>query len=390
MKDVIIIGTGPAGLMAAAKLSETKKDVLILEKQKTPGNKLLITGNSRCNLTNLKPYKEFLDQIDYNKKYLYSAINLFGPNDIYDYFNQRVKLKEEKDNRIFPVSNKASDILDFLLSKNKYPIYYGQEVINIIKHDNSIEVITSDNSYKTKNLIIAVGGASYKNTGSTGDILKFAKNLNHPVVDLFPAEVGITLKEKHNIPGLSIENVEVKINKIKKTGFLIYTHLGISGEAVMKISEHVYLNKSKNIEIDFLPNLTNDSLKEEILSEREKNISTMLSVYFMKNFSKYILNKCNVEDKKVKQLNIKQIDDIVNFIKGCIYEVKAVDKLDFAYVTGGGINLNHINTKTFESKIHENIYFAGECLDIHGPVGGYNITLALSTGYCAATDIIND
>lgn len=389
MYDVIIIGSGPAGLMAGTQLQNKK--VLLLEKNNNPGVKLLLTGGGRCNLTNLKNSNEFLNNINYNKKYLYSAINKFGPYDIYNYFiNNGVKLKEEEENKIFPISNKASDILNTLVENNKNTIFrYNEQVINIQLKDNYKEVITNKNIYQTKNIIIATGGSSYKHTGSTGDNLKFAKLLNQPVVNIFPAEVGIILKDKLDLAGTSLNNVEIKYINYKKSGNLIFTHKGLSGTSIMKMSEFIYLNNEKIITIDFLPDTNEEELINMINNyDREKEILSFMNTLFSKKLSIYLINRSNINIKvKIKQLVKQDIVNIINIIKQCSFDVQKVDDINNAYVTGGGIDLNYVDTTTMESKINKGIYFVGESLDIHGPIGGYNITLALSTGFLAGTSI---
>lgn len=379
MYDCIIIGAGPAGLMASTKIDNYKK-VLIIEKNLSAGKKLLITGGGRCNVTNLKSNNDFLNEIDYNKKYLYSAINTFGPHDIYNYFEDNgVLLKEEEDNKIFPVSNKSKDILDVLLKNSNADINYDEEVINIKQG----EVVTNKSVYKTKNIIIATGGSSFKHTGSTGDNMKFAKMLNQPTTELFPAEVGVILKESNELAGTAIENVLIKYLDKESTGNLMFTHKGISGSAIMKLSEHIYKNDNKNIVVDLLPNINSEELIDIIENyDREKELVSLLYEYFTKRFSNYLINQLNL-NKKIKQLTKQELTSIVNILKRLPFEVERVEEMDKAYVTGGGIDLNYINTSTMESTINKNIYFVGEALDIHGPIGGYNITLALSTGYLA-------
>ena len=389
MYDVIIIGTGPAGLICGVELSKTNLNVLILEKNNVCGKKLLLTGGSRCNLTNLKPNKEFLDNVDYNKKYLYSTIYNFGPREVYDYFSSKINLKEEIDNRIFPASNKSSDILNVLLEDIKFPIINNSEVLEITPLEKGYLVKTKDSEYKTLNIVIATGGGSYPKTGSTLDSLKFASMLVQPIVDVYPAEVGIVLEEVNNIPGISIDNVVVTNNNVKKEGNLIYTHVGLSGESIMKISEFIYLNNSKSISIDLLPNIPKEELIGLINSNKEKNISTFLTSYFPKRFINYLLQKVNIEDRKIKQLIHRDINIICSLLKELNYKVKKVNDLEVAYVTGGGIDINYLDNKTFESKLNRGAYFIGEAVDIHGPIGGYNITLALSTGYSCAKGIIN-
>lgn len=388
MYDCIVIGAGPAGLMAAIQASKKNK-ILVIEKNSISGKKLLLTGGGRCNVTNLKNNTDFLEEIQHNKKYLYRTINNFGPNDICEYFTKnKVPLKSEKEDRIFPVSSKSIDILNALLiNTNRAQFKYSEIVLNIINGKTKI-VLTNKGSYRTRNVIIATGGSSFKATGSTGDNIMFAKKLNQPIVELSPAETGIDLEEKTDLAGTSFEIVEVKYFKKSTIGNLIFTHSGLSGEAIMRISEHIYKGTKKEIFIDFLPNIEISELKNLIRKyEGEKEIISFLSTWFSRKFTAYLIDKLNIP-KKVKYLNDKEIDRILVLIKLCPFKVKSVWNLEKAYVTSGGIDLKYINSQTMESKINKGIYFVGEALDIHGPIGGYNITLALSTGYTAGINIL--
>lgn len=386
MYDIIIIGAGPSGLMCA---NETKnKKVLIIEKNNTPGKKLLITGGGRCNVTNLKNNNRFLEEINYNRKHLYSTINNFGPRKIWDYFiTKNVKLKQEEDNKVFPVSNKSQDILNALmmdLDQNNFK--FNEEVKNIETKDNIKIVSTNKGTYNAKNIVIATGGKSFSYTGSTGDNMKFAKMLNQPTIDLFPAETGIVLEEKTYLEGTSISNVTVKFNKYKINGNLMFTHNGLSGSSIMVASEHIYLNKIKEIFINFLPNTNNDDLINEIYNfDKNKEISTFFNSYLPKKLVNYILK--DYKDKKIKSINYKEIVNIVNKFNNYKFNIDKVNEIEKAYVTGGGIDMKYINSKTMESTINKGVYFIGESLDIHGKIGGYNITLALSTGYTAGINL---
>ena len=389
MYDCIVIGAGPAGLMAAITASQDNR-VLLIEKNASPGKKLLITGGGRGNLTNLKGMHEFLDEVSYNKKYLYSAISKFGPRDTYNYFvDNNVPLKEEAANQIFPVSNKANDILTALLKNTeKVEFRYLETVQKIVKNEE-FEVITDKANYRTRNVIIATGGASYPNTGSTGDHLNFAKMLGQPVIPLFPAETSILLNEVNDLAGTAISDVVIKYLNKQTTGNLMFTHQGLSGTAVMKMSEHLYLNSEKTIKIDFLPAKTEAELYDFIAEyDAEKELLNCLSSLFTKRFSAYIITQLGF-NKKIKSLNKSEIIKTVSLLKNMLFSVKAVAPLEQAYVTGGGIDLNYIDTTTMESKLNKNVYFVGEALDIHGPIGGYNITLALSTGHLAGSSINN-
>ncbi|MEG0021334.1 MAG: aminoacetone oxidase family FAD-binding enzyme [Bacilli bacterium] len=383
MYDAIIIGAGPSGLMAGI---QCHKKVLIIEKNSNAGKKLLLTGGGRCNLTNKKDLNTFLENVNHNKKYLYSTINTFGPKEIMLFFEQKnVKLKQEEDGKIFPVANKSFVILEALLNSYKGDIHFNEEVIGLEKG----KVITNKNIYETKKIIIATGGLSFPQTGSTGDNLKFAKMIKQPITNVYPAEVSINLIDPPNIPGTSIDNVLVKCGKIIKEGNLIYTHKGLSGTSVMLMSEHIFKEKYKEIEIDNIPYQSEEILAFKIKNfDQEKEIHTFLSTIFSKKYSDFILEKANIKrETKIKQLGKKNTIYIINILKHMKYSIKSVESLKNAYVTGGGIDMKFINSKTFESTINPTFYFIGEALDIHGPIGGYNLTLALSTGYSAGKDL---
>ena len=386
MYDAIIVGTGPSGLMCANILKN--KNILVLEKMNKPGSKLLITGGGRCNLTNLVDNKIFLENVSYNKKYLYSTINNFGPNEVYNYFSKFTKLKVEDDNKVFPSNDKSSTILNILTKDIQNKINYNEKIENIIYNDN-IKVITNKTSYITKNLVLALGGCSYKITGSSGDIKSICKNLDLDFIPFFPAMTSIIVKEKNDLAGTSFDNVVIKNKKIKTTGNLIYTHKGLSGSSIFKISELIYLNNLNEIFIDFLPNISIDELNNLFNKNNDIFINTFLKEYFSKRFITYLLDKINIENKKIKEINKKSIINLINNIKNmCIKDI-TVSNINLAYVTGGGVDLKELNTKDFSLKKYPNIYVVGESTDIHGPTGGYNITLALSTGYSAGTSIKN-
>ena len=386
MYDTIIVGSGPAGLMCANQIKN--KNILLLEKMNKPGSKLLITGGGRCNLTNLKDNKSFLENVSYNKKFLYSTINTFGPNEVYNYFSKYTKLKAEEDDKVFPSNDKSSTILNILTKNIQDKISYNEKLIDIV-YEDKIKVITNKNTYMTSNLVLALGGNSYNVTGSTGDIKNICNKLNLNFIPFFPAMTSVKVKEKNDLAGTSFDSVVIKTKKIKCSGNLIYTHVGLSGSAIFKISEHLYLNKLNEIYVDFLPSISNDEFINIINKSKDIFISTFLKDYFSKRFITYLLSKLKIENKKIKELNKKSIFSLVENIKNMNIKDVSASKLDLAYVTGGGLDLKELNTKNFSLKKYPNIYVVGECTDMHGPTGGYNITLALSSGYTAGCDIKN-
>ncbi len=379
MYDVIVIGAGASGLMFSNFIN-THLKVLILEKKESPGKKLLITGGGRCNLTNNKEIKDFLENVKYNHKYLYSTLTRFGPKDIMNYF--KISLKEEKENQIFPVSNNAGEVLNFLLKNKKCNISYNEEVVEINKNNDIFNIITNKCNYKTKRVVVATGGCSFPSLGSSGDHIKFAKSFNQEITPVFPAETSINTLGTSFLTGTSFDNIELNFNNKNFSGNLIYTHTGLSGVSIMKASEHIYLDKVKEIKINYLPDYDLEMFFE---SNRDKSIGNALTKLFTKKFALHLLNKSGVNSEiNVKSLNKGDILKIINIINNDVIKVSGVNSLSKAYITGGGISLKGVDTKTFESKIVSNMYYIGEALDIHGPVGGYNLTLAFSTAYSCA------
>ncbi len=386
MYDVIIIGGGPAGLMAANVLKD--KNVILLEKGESVGRKLLLSGGGRCNMTNLKPNHEFMEKLHYNKKFLYSTIANFGPQEVYDYFLAEIELKEEKDNQIFPKSNRSKDVLEVLTRNVANCIRTQQAVSAITMEENTYTLTCGKDVYKAKAVIVATGGASYKMCGSSGDHMQFAKQLQQPTIPLFPAETSILLKQTPNLAGTSFPTVEVSFLKKKIQGNLMFTHKGMSGTAIMEASEFIHQKQVKEIFVDFMPSMNEEALREHFEQQRNFQMMRILGSLFTKRFSEYLLQLADIDmQMKGKQVLHKQMDRLIACIKSHQFEVFRVEDIEKAYVSGGGIATKYLQAKTMESRIHKNLFFVGECVDIHGPIGGYNITLALSTGYSAAKEL---
>lgn len=392
MYDVIVIGAGPAGIMASIAASSLGKKVLLLEKNKEIGKKLKLTGGTRCNLTNLKTNDELIKNLPVNGKYLYSSLNNFNAQDIYNYFNNLgLKLKKEDHDRVFPITNSSLSVIEVLhkeLIKNKVNIIYNTEVKDIKIIENKV-VITNNRNYEANNIILATGGLSYKNTGSTGDGYEFAKKLGHKITELYPAETYLATKDKYDLSGITMDDVIVSINKKTSRDSMLFTHIGLTGPAIQTISEYVYqelkANKKAFIHIDLIPNLSINDLHKDMREYPSKNeMKTWLREKLPSRLVDTILS-INKIDGSIKLAGLSAInkEKIINLIKNFEVEIAKTGNLDQAFVTGGGISLSDVNTKTMESKIVPGIFFAGEILDFHGQIGGYNLTIAFSTGYTA-------
>lgn len=393
MYDVIVIGAGPSGMMASIIASSNNK-VLLIEKNDRVGKKLELTGGGRCNLTNLKQIDNFIKEIPVNSKMLYSCLYQFGPQDIYDYFNKLgVPLKIENDDRVFPVSNKSKTIIESLSNQliiNNVTIQLNETVKKIDIKDNYKEVITNKDIYKTKNIVIATGGCSYSSTGSTGDGYKFAKVINQDVTNLYPAETFLICKNSLPLAGITLDDVVVSINKKHATGSILFTHIGLSGPAIFKISEEVYkelVNKEYvTISIDLIPNYTIDQLLEQLNKKPNDNTRNFIKGFLPKRLTDYIITILDY-NQTINTISLIKRLELIKTLKNFKIDIKSTGSIEQSFVTGGGIDIRNINTKTMESKVNKGIYFTGEVLDFHGHTGGYNITIALSTGYAAGKDI---
>ncbi|MGW9942065.1 putative Rossmann fold flavoprotein [Staphylococcus hominis] len=411
MYQTIIIGGGPSGLMAAVAASENNSKVLLIEKKKGLGRKLKISGGGRCNVTNRLPYEEIIKNIPGNGKFLYSPFSKFDNESIIEFFESRgIKLKEEDHGRMFPVSNKSQDIVDTLVNtiKNNNVEIKEETVVNdISKNDQSFIVKTQDGEFESKTVIIATGGTSVPQTGSTGDGYRFAKNLGHTITELFPTEVPITSSESFiknkTLKGLSLKNVELSV--LKKNGKkrishqmdMIFTHFGVSGPAALRCSQFVYKeqkNQKKQdiqLQLDVFPEISLQDLEnkiKKILSEEpDKYIKNALRGLIEERYLLFMLEQANInENTTFHHLSNQQLTHLAEHFKQFIFTVNGTLSIERAFVTGGGVSLKEIWPKTMMSKIQPGLFLCGEVLDIHGYTGGYNITIALVTGHVAGNE----
>lgn len=401
--NVIVIGGGPAGMLAAISASEQGNKVIILEKMNSLGKKLCITGKGRCNITSSLHIDEFIKNIPGNGRFLYSAFQNFTNQDILNLLNkQGLKTKEERGNRIFPITDRASDVLDALIAKLKnqnVKIITDTKVQDIIVENNKIKgVIANNKKYQADKVILATGGASYPTTGSNGDGYELAKKVGHTVTEIKPSLVALTAKPTSQeickkLQGLSLKNVGIKIIKDNKEiyedfGEMLFTHFGVSGPTVLSASAHLVRTDLKNVKmiIDLKPALSEEKLEERVLrdfmEEKNKEFKNSLDKLLPKKMIPVIVEIMNL-NKKVNEIKKEERKKLVKLLKNFEIEIESFRPVEEAIVTAGGINIKEINPKTMESKLVKGLYFAGEIIDVDAYTGGFNLQIAYSTGYTA-------
>ena len=412
----IVIGGGPAGMMAAITASQNGDKVILIEKMKSLGRKLLITGKGRCNITSSLPIEDFIKNTPGNGKFLYSAYQSFTNKDIIEFLKEEgLEVKEERGNRIFPITDKSQDVLDCFikrLRKNKVEIHYNEEVKEILYKENNDEKIvrgvkTNKEEILADKVILATGGKSYPLTGSTGDGYKIVEKLGHKIKDIKPSLVPLEIYEKETckeLQGLSLKNVTVKIideekNKtiFQEFGEMLFTHFGVSGPIILTASANLVRYKNikekmegKNISIiiDFKPALSEQKLEDRILRDfsefKNKQYKNSLDKLLPQKLIPVIIKLSNIEEnKKVNEITKEERKRLVLLLKNFKINVKTFRPIEEAIITSGGISTKEINPKTMESKIVKNLYFAGEIIDVDSYTGGFNLQIAYSTGYVA-------
>ncbi len=403
---VAVIGGGPAGMMSAIVASKNGHDVILIEKNEKLGKKLYITGKGRCNLTNDSTPFEFLENVVNNSKFLISAINTFTPTQTMAFFEENgLKLKVERGNRVFPLSDKASDVtktLEKVLLKNNVKIFYNETVVEIIAIDNKIsKIVTNLSEYQVDCVIIATGGITYSTTGSTGDGFLFAKKMGHNVIEPKPALVGIELKDDFylRVQGLSLKNVGIRLYRGDKliyseTGEMLFTHYGISGPLILTSSSIIARDDIYNIKmfLDLKVGLSSEQLDNRILRDfnefKGKTLSNSLDKLLPKSFVNEVITKAGLKkDKKNSEITVEERQKLVFTLKNFPLKLKKLRGENEAIITSGGVSVKEINPKTMESKKIKGLFFAGEVIDVDAFTGGYNIQLALSTGYMAGNGI---
>ena len=411
--DVAVIGGGPAGMMAAGRAAELGARVVLLEKNESLGKKLLITGKGRCNLTRDEfDLKEMVAQFGKNGKFLFSSLAVFGPEEAIKFFEDRkLPTKIERGGRVFPASNKSHDVLRVMqkyLEENKVKTMFGCEIAGFesdgkkikcvkLKHEKGKpgrKIVTADK------FILCTGGKSYPLTGSTGDGYQWAKEFGHTIIKTAPALVPIKTKEAwvRDAQGLSLKNVEINLiqnNKKKDSRFgeMLFTHFGVSGPIVLDISKKAGELAAKGevvISIDLKPALSAQQLdariQRDFFSNAKKDFVNYLPELLPQKLIATIISLSGIDPrKKINAVTGAERKKLAGLIKDLRLTFDGTAGYAQAVVTSGGVNLKEVNSKTMQSRIVSNLFFAGEILDVDGPTGGYNLQMCWSTGYAAGT-----
>ena len=407
--NTLIIGGGAAGLMAAVRSASLGRKVAIAEKNHSVGEKVLISGRGRCNFTNAEPdINTFISKYGDNGKFLYSAFNKFSPADTVKFFNKiGVESVEERGKRIFPASGGSQRVLDALIMQcKKFNVKIMRSTpVKALKVKNSRVqyVITDNDEYTADKYIIATGGKSYPKTGSTGDGYDFARQAGHTVTKLFPALVPVRTKETwvKLASGCNLRNVRLNVildnQKIdERFGEMEFTNFGVSGPIVMDLSSHVpdWMDGNRAVEfsLDLKPTLTHEILIERIKRdikkfEGQRRFFGLVRSLVPAGMVKLILELSDVpHDKPVEYISDEEISELAYLLKDIRMNVNGLWSFNNAVITRGGVKLDEIDPMTMKSKICENLYFAGEILDLNGPSGGFNLQICWSTGYVAGSE----
>lgn len=406
--DLIVVGAGAAGLMCAGTAAEAGLRVLLLDKNKRVGRKLLITGKGRCNVTNNCDADTVMRAVRSNSRFLYSALDRFSTADVMDFFESHgVPLKTERGNRVFPQSDRAVDIVDALdrFVRRSGAQFATAEVAEICTENGAVTgVLTAGGErFSAPAVVVATGGLSYPLTGSSGDGYRFAKALGHTVVDTQPSLVPLVTRESWcaELMGLSLRNVTLTLRRAGRKkpvyhelGEMLFTHFGVSGPLVLSASSHISGPMEEyTLEVDLKPALSDEQLDARLLRDFEKFInkdfSNALDELLPRKFIPVAIRLAGIEpERKVHQITREQRAELVRVIKHLTIHPKRFRPVDEAIVTAGGVKTAEVNPSTMQSKLVDGLFFAGEVLDLDAYTGGYNLQIAFSTGRLAAEGVI--
>ncbi|MDP2929704.1 MAG: NAD(P)/FAD-dependent oxidoreductase [Candidatus Omnitrophota bacterium] len=407
--DIAVIGAGAAGSMAAIRAGQLNKRVVLLEKNELIGKKILMTGRGRCNLTNSGKLDTFIEKFGKPGQFLRTAFYAFSNEDLMDFFKANgLELKVERQGRVFPATDNArsvTHVLENCLKENRVDVRYKARIREIRKGDGNFILDTFESQIAAKKVILATGGASYKDTGSTGDGFQVAQNLGHEILPLSPGLVPLKTKDAwvKEVQGLTLKNIRLvfiagKKKIISQVGELLFTHFGVSGPLILDLSGELIhlLEREKEISllIDLKPGIESEEMKEKLLKEVKEHggreIKTMLASALPLRLAPLILKLTNIDlHKKMHQMNKDERLKLAKILKELPLTITGSLPLEEAMVTCGGVSIKNINPRTMESRIVPGLYFAGEVIEGGAPSGGYNLQQAFSTGYLAGQAAAN-
>ena len=402
--DVIIIGGGASGMMASIFAARNGNSCLVLDHNEKLGKKLYITGKGKCNLTNNSSIETHLNNIITNSKFMYSALNAFSPQDAMQFFEDNgLKLRTERGNRVFPDSDKSSDVIKTLekaMQNYGVKISLNQEIKSVSKENNIFNILCNNNiNYTCNSLIAATGGISYSGTGATGLGYKLAKQFGHNVIEPKSALCPIVISEDiSELNGLSLRNIALNYKNGKKEfsefGDLLFTYNSLTGPTALTMSSKInkLSIKGTKIYIDLKPALSIEKLEEKFKREffefAKKDYKNYLSTLLPASLIDYFIKKSKIENKKMSEFSKTDRTTLINMLKNFEFTINSLENINVSIVTSGGVDVKEINSKTCESKLIENLYFVGEVLDVDALTGGFNLQIAWSTGFIAGNNII--
>lgn len=399
MRKIGIIGAGPAGVFAAINIKNENNEVYLLDKNKNIGEKLKITGNGRCNVTNAKYYDEFMENIIRNRNFLYSSFSRFDNFSMIDFLNKEgVETIVEEDGKVFPKSSKSIEIIHLFesLIRIKGINYLPNTRVENIEKSDCFLVETASKNYRFDILLIATGGLTYPKTGSTGDGYKFAQSFGHKIVKAKASLMPLYLEDRLDVKALSLTDKKLILKTKEKAyeirGDIMLTPSFITGPAALKIQALAARDQLESLSIDFFPDYTYETLDTKLISlfERnsKKNLSNVLKLLLNEQLVSIIIDRLNIKsDNKASIITREQRKRIVELIKDFDFKISQKENFNNAVITSGGIDLKEINPKTMESKLVNDLYFIGEVLDIDALTGGFNLQIAFTTAYAASLDI---
>ena len=396
---IAVIGGGAAGMAAAYAAASNGAEAVILERNEKLGKKLFISGKGRCNLTNDSDIEQHLSSVIHNPRFLYSAYHALSPQELMLLIEgSGVPLKTERGGRVFPVSDKSSDVLRAwkdLLQSVGAKVRLNERVTSVLKDKEGFTVQTENAKEHFDKVIVCTGGMTYQATGSTGDGYRFAGALGHTVTELYPALVGIRADIPNSLPGLSLKNVEMTVfckekKMFSEFGEMLFTHSGISGPIVLRTSSRINREDLKdiNISLDLKPSLSEETLDARLLRDLSaainKSVKKVLPDWMPKSLISLVLSQAGIDpDKPCHSITKEERHNLCAVVKCIKIKPAGLEEFNGAIVTSGGVSVGEVNAKDMQSKLVKGLYFAGEILDVDALTGGYNLQIAFSTGYLA-------